>query len=376
MFRYWSKPSQYVFLCCLFLYHPATASEPAEVEKKLERLRLEIRQIQKQLVDQRQRYGQTEQQTLAYERAISESNRKLLEHHKYYRALNDDIDDLQQQLKAGRERQQAIHLQLKEQLKNTHLQERFSFLIRDKDMDPDATTRLMLYHNWLINKRQQLLDELKHLDAKQQQQLKTLNAKKEQLNKTGKQLKDEKQQLGRKKADLNHFLAKLGRDLAQGEMRLQTSLQEQNQLQSLLDDLQKRLEELEIELDLDFRKLRGRLPWPAQGQVLHAFGQQKGKLKWQGWPIKVKNSSDIKAVAYGRVAFADWLRGYGLLMILDHGNGYLSLYAHNRELLHDLGEWIQAGEAIGKSPESSEIYFELRKDGKPLDPAAWLVSRN
>ena len=112
--------------------------------------------------------------------------------------------------------------------------------------------------------------------------------------------------------------------------------------------------------------------------VRHAFGQRRvGGLRWQGWLIGAETGTEVKAVAYGRVAFADWLRGYGLLMIIEHGPGYLSLYGHNESLLREAGAWVEPGEVIsvvGSNPGSGQgLYFELRKNGKAIDPASWLA---
>jgi septal ring factor EnvC (AmiA/AmiB activator) len=117
---------------------------------------------------------------------------------------------------------------------------------------------------------------------------------------------------------------------------------------------------------------------PIEGPVRHAFGQDRGsELNWQGWLIGADAGAEVKAVAYGRVAFADWLRGYGLLIIIDHGDGYMTLYGHNESLLHDAGNWVDAGEIIsvvGSNPGSGQgLYFELRRNGKAVDPAAWLA---
>ena len=123
---------------------------------------------------------------------------------------------------------------------------------------------------------------------------------------------------------------------------------------------------------------KGRLPMPVRGPVRHAFGQDRSAgLDWQGWLIGAEPGTEVRAVAYGRVAFADWLRGYGLLLIIDHGDGYMTLYGHNESLLRDAGEWIEAGSAIsvvGSNPGNTQgAYFELRRNGKAVDPAAWLA---
>ena len=99
-------------------------------------------------------------------------------------------------------------------------------------------------------------------------------------------------------------------------------------------------------------------------------------MQWQGWVIRSDPGTDVHPVAYGRVAYADWLRGYGLLMIIDHGSGFMSLYGNNESLFKEVGDWVEPTESIAQVGQSSTgdqgMYFELRKDGKALDPAAWL----
>ena len=116
---------------------------------------------------------------------------------------------------------------------------------------------------------------------------------------------------------------------------------------------------------------------PVKGRVKHAFGQLRtAGLRWQGWLISADNGSEVKSIAYGRVAFSDWLRGYGLLMIIDHGDGFMSLYGNNESLLLEVGDWVEANAAIstvGSSPSGGDgLYFEIRKNGKAMDPAVWL----
>jgi septal ring factor EnvC (AmiA/AmiB activator) len=125
------------------------------------------------------------------------------------------------------------------------------------------------------------------------------------------------------------------------------------------------------------RDLKGQMPIPVKGRVKYAFGQPRtAGLVWQGWMIAADNGAEVKAVAYGRVAYSDWLRGYGLLMIIDHGDGFMSLYANNESLLRELGDWVEPGATIstvGTTPlNGSGLYFEMRKNGKAMDPAIWL----
>jgi septal ring factor EnvC (AmiA/AmiB activator) len=128
-----------------------------------------------------------------------------------------------------------------------------------------------------------------------------------------------------------------------------------------------------------FAEARGKLPWPIDGRLLARFGEARGddaRTKWDGVMISASAGSQVRAVHGGRVVFADWLRGAGLLVILDHGNGYLSLYGHNQSLLKAAGDIVKAGEAIstvGNSggQDTSALYFAIRQQGRPSDPAQW-----
>lgn len=130
-----------------------------------------------------------------------------------------------------------------------------------------------------------------------------------------------------------------------------------------------------------FLQAKGAMPWPVSGKVVSRFGDtRKGAVKWDGLRIRAQAGSEVRAVHYGRVMYADWLRGQGLLIILDHGDGYMSLYSSNDVLLHEPGEWVQAGEPIARVGSSggekdAGLYFEIRKNGTPQDPQQWLSKK-
>jgi Membrane-bound metallopeptidase len=128
-----------------------------------------------------------------------------------------------------------------------------------------------------------------------------------------------------------------------------------------------------------FSAARGKLPWPVNGRLLARFGDARGndaRAKWDGVMISASPGTQVRAVHGGRVVFADWLRGAGLLVILDHGNGYLSLYGHNQSLLKSAGDIVKAGEAISTvgdsgGQDSAGLYFAIRQQGRPTDPSQW-----
>ena len=156
---------------------------------------------------------------------------------------------------------------------------------------------------------------------------------------------------------------------------------ERQQLESIIQALQNHVQNLNIPDSQPFSQRRGKLPWPVKGRVGHSFGSTRGShLKWRGWLLNARSASPVKAIHHGRVVFSDYLRGQGLLVIVDHGDNYLSLYAHNQVLLKETGEWVHPGEVIAKvgntgGLERSALYFEIRRNGKAVDPKRWLKPR-
>ncbi len=147
-------------------------------------------------------------------------------------------------------------------------------------------------------------------------------------------------------------------------------------LEKLIADLRKAMRDLPPTAGQAFEKVRGRLAWPVAGRIVARFGQARGGgLKWNGVMIETARGTEIRALYDGRVAYADWLPGMGLLLIIDHG-GYMSLYAHNEQLFKAPGDRVEGGEVVatvGDSGGRSEpgLYLEIRRGAKPVDPAPW-----
>ena len=164
------------------------------------------------------------------------------------------------------------------------------------------------------------------------------------------------------------------RSSAQVLQRLQA---QQTALTALLRDLNRALEPFPGDSSGAFGGLRGRLAWPVGGHLAARFGQVRaGGLKWDGMLIDTQRGADVRAVYRGRVIYADWLPGLGLLTIIDHGDGYLSLYGHNDRLYKAAGDAVAAGEVIAASGDSGgssrpQLYFEIRKGSRPVDPGPW-----
>jgi septal ring factor EnvC (AmiA/AmiB activator) len=151
-------------------------------------------------------------------------------------------------------------------------------------------------------------------------------------------------------------------------------------LEKLLHDLERVVPSYPVNGQDAFARLRGKLAWPVSGRVVAHFGDTRaGGIKWDGVRIATERGSPVRAVSDGRVIYADWLSGLGLLAIVDHGSGYLSLYGHNERLLKGAGDHVAAGEPLAAAGDSGgedspELYFEIRRAGKPVDPRPWFTT--
>jgi len=154
-------------------------------------------------------------------------------------------------------------------------------------------------------------------------------------------------------------------------------------LEKLIADLRKALRNVPVAKQAPFEPLRGKLPWPVQqGKVLARFGQPRagGSMRWQGMMIGTDRGARVRAPFAGRVVYADWLPGMGLMIVLDHGGGYLSLYGHNEEVFRSVGDAVAAGDVIGAVGDSGghnqpALYFEVRRGREPVNPENWLQRR-
>jgi septal ring factor EnvC (AmiA/AmiB activator) len=187
-------------------------------------------------------------------------------------------------------------------------------------------------------------------------------------------------ELDAQREDRARNLVQLSEQLERQGGELKRLQRDEKQLQALLRSLQELLSDVPAEVGQQkpFKDLKGQLRWPARGQLAKRFGSRRGSsgLTWQGVLIEAADGTQVHAVSKGRVAFADWLRGFGLLLIIDHGDGYMSLYGHNEALYKEVGEWVDSGEVVatsGRSAGQTEagLYFEIRHNGQPVNPLTW-----
>jgi septal ring factor EnvC (AmiA/AmiB activator) len=175
------------------------------------------------------------------------------------------------------------------------------------------------------------------------------------------------------------LLAKLDTEIADANKNMKRLTSEEQRLEKLVKELGELMAGLPSGADEPFARLKGKLSWPVQGKIVADYGQPRegGPLVWNGVLLEASQGSTVRAVYRGRVAFADWLPGLGLLVIIDHGDGYMSLYGHNAALLKESGDWVEPGEEVAQVGDTGgqarpSLYFEVRANGQPVNPHEWI----
>jgi len=254
-------------------------------------------------------------------------------------------------------------------------QEPLKLLLNQKD--PELAGRMFAYYSYFGRARagqiKLIEDDVQRL-AELDQQLADEDARLAELEK-----QQRSQLLGLEQAreQRAHVLASLEAQSHTRAQNLERLKSQQAGLEKLLRELRAALERFPVEGNDAFTRLRGKLAWPVSGHLVARYGESRaGGVRWDGVLVATERGTAVKAVCAGRVIYADWLPGLGLLAIVDHGDGYLSLYGHNERLYKAVGEQVAAGDTIAAAGDSGgssrpELYFEIRKGGKPVDPRPW-----
>ncbi|MBL4796864.1 MAG: peptidoglycan DD-metalloendopeptidase family protein [Oleispira sp.] len=364
-----------------FVFCQLTQVSWADEQADLEKLQQEINKLQLWLKNTESEHDKLNQQLRLSDERIG--------------ALAKKIDDTRNQLNEERARLkklQAEQSQLRV-LKSEQKQQLAKQLIGAQKIgnqgsikvllnqdDPQQVSRMLKYYEYFNQARmesiQTLIINLKRLNNIENEILTQQN----KLIKTENSLLKKNKQLNNDKRQHKKLLASLEKRRQQKSSDLSQKQKDQKRLQQLITEVATLLVNSVRKQDArPIRSLKGKLPRPTKGRIVKAFGNYnaQARSKWQGWLIKGYEGSPITSIHHGRIVFSDWLRGFGLLLIVDHGDGYLSLYARNQSLLKSVGDWVYQGENIATLGSSGgfkepRLYFEIRYKGKPQDPASWL----
>ncbi|HHJ15359.1 MAG TPA: peptidase M23 [Gammaproteobacteria bacterium] len=353
--------------------------------QELEQLRSQIQTLQQQLANNRKKKSRAEQQLQKVEKQIGRSARELRRIDRELRAQRSQLADL-------RATEKAQVLKLQRQRENLAREARAAYAMgRQQQVKlllnqerPSAIGRMLVYFGYFSQARAErisaihsMMDALHETETAIQQQTARLTELRSSQQLVVQQL-EEKQQARKQ------VLASISRELQSQGGELQQLRSDAQQLQALLASLQELLADIPANSGQQqpFGSLKGKLGWPTRGRLTTRFGSRRGSsgLTWQGVIISAPEGGKVHAVAQGRVAFADWLRGFGLLLIIDHGDGYMSLYGHNQALYKEVGEWVDTDEVVATLGASggqsrSGLYFELRHKGRPVNPLRWCTGK-
>jgi len=256
-------------------------------------------------------------------------------------------------------------------------QDFFKLLLNQES--PDTFNRMIRYHSYFAKARSQVLVEFQVTLLELEQTEVNIEERQSEIATQQTQQNQEKANLQRYRLEREDQLVGLSRQEKQKTLERNNLKEDEQRLSTLLSTLMTRSKTLN---GAAFKNARGKLRWPLKGRIAHAFGRSRsgGRLTWQGIVIRAPQDSPIYAIHRGKVVFSNWLRGYGLLTIIDHGDGYMSVYAHADSLYKREGEWVDGGENIASAGRSggqkdTGLYFEIRASGLPQDPIVWLQSR-
>lgn len=380
---------------------PAGANPDAR-QAELKELRDRIKALQQELEQSSEERKEVADELKNSERRISDANRGL-------RDLTYRQRDLAQNLKQLDEESSRVQVDIDDQRARLAELLRQRYIHGDNDamklmlngQNPGDTARNLEYYGYIGRARTALINEyqasLAHLGELQN----SVREKKAKLD----QIKDErvsqKKTLESEKQSRQEVLYKLSSQIRSQRNEIKTLEQDGKRLTALIDRLARlaasrkktpsksepskkpgqtvdRVADASL-AGINFAKLRGKLALPVAGELLHRYGQSRpgGGPAWKGVFIRARQGQDVRAVATGKVAFADWLRGFGNLLILDHGDGFLSLYSNNESLYKQPGDPVRAGDVVASvgatgGQDEPGLYFELRRQGTPFDPMTWV----
>jgi septal ring factor EnvC (AmiA/AmiB activator) len=247
--------------------------------------------------------------------------------------------------------------------------------------DPIQIGRELVYYSYIARQRSELMDAVR---GKLNQLDETRRSVEHEEARLGEIQQDERgrlKEISQARQERHLALANINKGIAsQGDQIARLQLEAES-LESLVAELTRVLANLPIEDSQRFVDRKGQMDWPADGRLTRKFGQPKadGLLRWDGVLLAAGAGAEVRAVHHGRVVFSDWLSGMGLLVVVEHGDGYLTLYGHNQDVVREVGEWVKPGSVIAHVGDSggqaaAGLYFEIRKNGKPVNPKGWISS--
>lgn len=367
-----------LLVCALAVVPAGATSESAKAEAQLRDIRAEIERVRSQV-----QRDAAERERLA---------RRLRDAEQSASAARAERDRLRREQAERVQRRAELALEKRE--RETELegeraalaaQMRAAYMIgREEPLklllnqrDPARAGRMFAYYGYFGRARAGQIARIEDFVARIAELDAELEAEQARLADLETRQRGEVERLDKARAERGEVLASLTAEARSRAASLDRLRREQAALEKLLRELRRAIEKFPSDSKSPFARMRGKLAWPTTGRVIARYGQTRaGGLKWDGVLLSTTRGAPVRAVYHGRVVYADWLAGLGLLVILDHGDGYLSLYGHNEQIYRKVGERVTAGDPVAAAGDtggrsSPELYFEIRRAGRPVSPFPW-----
>lgn len=371
-----------LLVIALLAFSPVLPAGDEVTPEQIADLKERIGRIDQWLADAEKNRSALERELAASERQISKLTR---ERH----TLRQQVEQHQQRLAELEQEERSLATTLNRQRESLKRQVRAAWMDGDitaikvllNEVDPDQIARTMTYYEYLSQDTVERLEAFrKSLQALKQTRT-SVQAARIKLAQTEADLGKRQEQLSQSRKKREQTLAALKSDILSRKNERQELESDRQRLEKLLQEVQQAIANIPAPNESrPFRSLRTKLPWPVKGKVVSNYGERyaNGKLKRNGLLIRTAEDAEVRAIHYGRVVFANWLRGFGLITIIDHGDGYMTLYGHSSSLFTSPGDWVTAGQPIalaGKTggTDTPALYFEVRHNGKPDNPRRWLT---
>lgn len=359
----------------------AASNDKSRAEKELKILKAAISDIKEKLQANLNQQSQAQQNIKIIDTKLAKATQKLHKTQTQLQQANDKLKSLKSEQRSKKQLREKQRKQLATQLKSAYIsgrQEYIKLLLNQED--PTKVSRMLEYFRYLnqaridnIQKLQKTLTRLETIE----QDIQTTLVSLEELETTQKE--QQKEQIALKKKQ-QVALNALKSSYTNQNSRLDKLIKDEQELAKVIRSIEETLRQFAPKQSLNgLAQYKNKLQWPTEGSIIHRYGSNKlgDRLKWSGILINTQEGATVHAIHHGQIVFADWLRGYGLLVIVDHGKGYLSLYGQNQTLLKSPGDWVEAGEPVATAGGSggngeSGLYFEIRYKSEPQNPMKWI----
>jgi septal ring factor EnvC (AmiA/AmiB activator) len=352
----------------------------ADSGKELDQVRSKIQRIQKTLQTSGGERTRAQKKLEEAERAEQEVQKELLQLRKERRATRQRLNELEHQVNQQKR-------SLGQQQDNLARQMRDAYMAGDDQVlkialsqgNPGELGRMLTWYSYFGRERDRMISELQQQLAELGKAAAQIAAEATRLEAMEEEQADYLQELADAREERSRILAAIKSDISEQNASIKQLQKQEKELESVLSSLATNLASLPLLEGKPFSKQKGRLQWPVQGKQLAKFGQSRadGLMRYNGVMIQADAGTNVHAIYSGRVVFADWLPALGLLLIIEHTDGYMSLYGHNQDLVKEAGQSVKAGETVAHVGNTGgqtrpALYFELRENAKPIDPAKWL----